>query len=119
MTPAVGRIQRRSTFRALAHPDGRGRQGPVSVVFSRAPGTAFPVAAYALGRRHGDAVRRNRLRRRLREAMRAAAPELGPGAYLLRAAPSASGTAFIDLCDAVRVAATAAGRAAGEAGNPR
>jgi RNase P protein component len=34
-------------------------------------------------------VARNRLRRRLREAVRVAAPDLTPGVYLLRAEPSA------------------------------
>ncbi len=67
-----------------------------------------PSAAYAVSRRNGGAVARNRLRRRLREAVRAAAPDLRPGAYLLRATPAASALGFGQLCAAVRRAAQAA-----------
>ena len=43
-----------------------------------------PRVAYAVGRRAGGAVARNRLRRRLRAAIRAHAGELEPGrAYLV------------------------------------
>lgn len=47
--------------------------------------------AYAIGRRAGTAVERNRLRRRLRAIMAGAAPDLPGGAYLIRAAPDAAG----------------------------
>lgn len=67
-----------------------------------------PSAAYAVGRRNGGAVVRNRLRRRLREAMRAAAPDLVPGAYLLRATAAATTLGFGQLCESVRRAALAA-----------
>ncbi|MDA8309251.1 MAG: ribonuclease P protein component [Actinomycetota bacterium] len=118
MAPIVGRIRRQATFRALARPDGRAQRGPVSVVFSRSDeNTHLPLAAYAVGRRHGGAVARNRLRRRLREAVRTAAPTLEPGAYLVRARPDAARMGFGELCDAVGAAArAAAGCATGERG---
>ncbi|HVC13288.1 MAG TPA: ribonuclease P protein component [Acidimicrobiales bacterium] len=109
----MGRIRTRATFRALARPDGRGRHGPVSVAFSRVPeSTRLPLVAYAIGRRHGDAVARNRLRRRLREAVRAAGPALEPGAYLVRATPGDAELGFAALCRAVGAAAAAAARRA-------
>jgi ribonuclease P protein component len=90
----------------------------VSVAFSRTcevPGLA--VAGYAIGRRHGGAVPRNRLRRRLREAVRRAAPGLESGAYLVRAAPEATALAFEELCQVVATASrSAAERAAARGG---
>ena len=124
MGPAVGRIRGRATFRALARPAGRGRSGPLSVSF--APGDGMPPArvAYAIGRRHGNAVHRNRLRRRLRAAVRMAiqpgAP-LPPGAYLVAADPAAAGLAHAELARRVAEALfqAASGRAAsGRAAEP-
>lgn len=45
--------------------------------------------AYAIGKRVGGAVVRNRLRRRLRAIVAELAPQLGAGAYLIGAAPEA------------------------------
>ena len=66
--------------------------------------------AYAIGRRTGPAVTRNRLRRRLRAAARQA--ELAPGAYLVRAEASALEVPFDELCEVLGRAATAARRPA-------
>ena len=57
--------------------------------------TEPPRVAFAIGRKVGGAVVRNRLRRRLR----AIAAELGlpPGAYLIAAGPAAATLAFPDL----------------------
>jgi ribonuclease P protein component len=112
MAPEVAGVRRRATFRALARADGRATRGPVTVLYSAArANTGLCEVAYAVGRRHGAAVVRNRLRRRLREAVRAAAPELAPGAYLVRPEASAGEAPFPELCEAVRAAAIAAGRA--------
>lgn len=51
--------------------------------------------AYAIGRRVGGAVVRNRLRRRLRSIVSAAA--LRPGAYLVGAGPEAAALEFGEL----------------------
>ena len=85
------------------------------VTFSRhaAEAAGFPVVGYAIGRRHGGAVVRNRLRRRLREAVRAAATDLEPGAYLVRATPPAATLGFEELCRSVRAALRVAGSAPG------
>lgn len=45
--------------------------------------------AYAIGRRVGGAVDRNRLRRRLRAIVAEVGPELVPGDYLVSAGPAA------------------------------
>jgi len=109
MAHGVGRIRRRATFRALSRPDARASRGPVTVVFSRTEEAVNgPIAGYAVGRRHGGAVRRNRLRRRLREALRSAGPELAAGAYLVRVRPEAAELDFADLQRAVEDAARAA-----------
>ncbi len=119
MPPVVGRIRRQATFRALSRPEGRGQMGTVAVAFSsHVPEVkSAPLVGYSIGRRHGGAVERNRLRRRLRAAVRAFGPELPAGAYLVRAAPGAGELPFEELRRAVRAAARAA--AAGADGEGR
>lgn len=56
-----------------------------------------PQVAYAVGRRVGGAVRRNRLRRRLRAAVFDLAPDMPTGAYLVSAGAEANGLSFRDL----------------------
>jgi ribonuclease P protein component len=48
---------------------------------------ARPVFAYGIGRVHGNAVARNRIRRRLRESVRQRAGGLPPGRYLVSVRP--------------------------------
>ena len=50
-----------------------------------------------MGRRVGGAVRRNRVRRRLRAVFADLAPELRPGAYLVGAAAEAADLPFGEL----------------------
>lgn len=64
------------------------------------PGTGEVRVAYAIGRKVGAAVVRNRLRRRLREAVRdldRAAGGLPPGAYLISLRPEAARLGYHDL----------------------
>lgn len=101
----IWRVRDRSTFKALRASRHRSRQGPITVTW--VPGTAGapPRVAYAVGRRIGGAVVRNRLRRRLRAAARDAG--LAPGAYLVSAAPPAAHMTFGELRDSVSAAARA------------
>jgi len=99
----IWRVRDQPMFRALA----RGRRCRVgalevsAVVVRSAPEP--PRVAYAVGRSVGDAVTRNRVRRRLRAAVREHRPGLQAGhAYLVRAAPTAAEASYAELSDALR-----------------
>ena len=81
----IWRVRDRATFEALA---GARRQqaGPVSLRFLTDGSDDPPRVAYAIGRRFGNAVERNRARRRLRAAVALDEVLLLPGgAYLVAA----------------------------------
>jgi ribonuclease P protein component len=70
--PRLWRVSDRATFQALRG-GRRVRRGPVSVTFlapADAPSSAPPRVAFAVGKGSGGAVVRNRIRRRLRAALR-------------------------------------------------
>jgi ribonuclease P protein component len=74
----------------------------VSLRCSHSGSTHPPRVAYAIGRRVGGAVDRNRVRRRLRAAVSAHADELHDGAaYLFEAERSVLTLGFTDLCTSV------------------
>lgn len=58
---------------------------------------SHPHVGYALGRSYGSAVRRNRLRRQLRELVKTRAGVMANGVYVFGASPRAHGTAFDEL----------------------
>ena len=105
----IWRVRDRATFAALAQARPR-RAGPVRVrSVAHRPGP--PAVAYAVGRRAGNAVLRNRLRRRLREAVRERADLLEPDtAYLVGADPVATTMTFAALSEALAQALTATER---------
>ncbi|HEX6510066.1 MAG TPA: ribonuclease P protein component [Chloroflexota bacterium] len=91
------RISDRATFQALRGSSRRVRRGPITITcVGGEPGSA-PRIAYAIGRRVGGAVHRNRLRRRLRAIAFELGPDLEPGAYLIAAAPAAAGLSYGEL----------------------
>jgi ribonuclease P protein component len=116
----IGRVRDRATFEALRREGRRARRGPVTVVYLPA-GTPPPRAAFAVGRNVGNAVVRNRVRRRLRavlrdiEGGRHQAPRLAPGAYLLTARPEVVDVSYDELARLVG-SACAAVRPAGASG---
>ena len=86
-------VRGRDSFAALSRHGRRVREGPLTVV--HLPTDAEARVAYAVGRKVGPAVVRNRLRRRLRAAWR----ELSPpdGDHLVIAAPDAASLSFSEL----------------------
>jgi ribonuclease P protein component len=101
---AVWRVRRASTFAELRRHGRRFRSGPVTVTWLPGPQDEPPTLAFAIGRRAGGAVVRNRLRRRLRSIFVDLAPGLPPGTYLISAAPAA---ATLDHGDLQRTLSTA------------
>lgn len=122
MAPAVGRIRDRSTQREFRRPAGQAKRGPVRVMFvaDNGAGQGFAQVGYAIGRQYGNAVRRNRLRRRLRAVVRELAPEISPGSYLLRPDPTTGALSHHELTRTIRAAMiTAATRALQPDGDKR
>jgi ribonuclease P protein component len=85
----IWRVQDRATLADLRR-GKRSRSGPLTVSFVDGDSAFPPRVAYAIGRKVGNAVERNRLRRRLRVVVRDLASQLRPGAYLIGAAPEAA-----------------------------
>jgi ribonuclease P protein component len=106
--PPVGLIwpiREQSSFRALA--TGRRRRRGVVMVTCAVVGLPSepPRVAYAVGRRAGGAVARNRIRRRLRAATRAHAAELEPGrAYLVGVVGAAAAAPYQALSGSLHAA---------------
>ncbi|MCZ7527832.1 MAG: ribonuclease P protein component [Acidimicrobiia bacterium] len=106
----IWRIRDHATFQDLARAR-RWRRGPVAVRFLAVGSTGPPQVAYAVGRRVGGAVARNRARRRLRAAIRACRDQLVPGgAYLVSAGAPVVTMPFGTLVDALSDCLAAAER---------
>jgi ribonuclease P protein component len=106
----IWRIRDRATFEALAAGQRR-RRGPISMTFLPGDPSHPPRVAYAVGKRVGPAVVRNRVRRRLRAATWAHRAELRPGcAYLFGAAPPAASVPFTEIDAAMGQLLAGAGR---------
>jgi ribonuclease P protein component len=76
-------------------------------------GRGEPRVAYAVGRSAGNAVRRNRIRRRLRAAVAQGKGQFTPGAaYLLGGGAEVATMSFDELCATVAALAAEAGAAA-------
>ncbi|MHB8671039.1 MAG: ribonuclease P protein component [Acidimicrobiales bacterium] len=91
------RIRDRSTFATLRREGRRVRRGAVTVTWAPGDPAEPPRVAYAVGRRVGGAVLRNRIRRRLRATIAEGRSLLRPGAYLIGADPAAAGLQFGEL----------------------
>jgi ribonuclease P protein component len=93
----IWRIRDRATFDALAAARRR-RRGPISMTFLPGDPSVPPRVAYAVGKRVGPAVVRNRVRRRLRAVAQAHRAELRPGgAYLFGAGPAAAAAPYAEI----------------------
>ena len=93
----VAAIRSRRTFEEIRRAGHRGRSGPLSVSFLEQPCWSGPEVALAVNRRVGNAVTRNRLKRRLRAIMSDHSAALPAGAYLVRAGPGGPLLRFDEL----------------------
>jgi ribonuclease P protein component len=115
----IGRIGDRATFDALRRDGRRARRDPVTVLFLPEAGVGAEGGvrvAYSVGRRLGTAVERNRVRRRLRAAMRDVSRDgdgLRPGAYLVLVRPEAGTTPYPELRRSLGEACAAVARGTG------
>ena len=91
------RVRDRATLLALRRSRQRVRQGPITVTFAPGSSTDPPQVAYAIGKKVGGAVARNRLRRRMRAIVAELGPALAPGAYLFGATAEAAELTFGEL----------------------
>lgn len=99
----IWRVRGQSSFQALAR--GRRRHSGHLEVRVAEVGAAPepPRVAFSVGRVVGDAVARNRVRRRLRAALQEHAAQLEPGsAYLVRARPGAERSSYAELASTLR-----------------
>jgi ribonuclease P protein component len=97
----IWRVRDRQTMVALRRSATRVRSGVVTVTHVPAPSPSCdpPRVAFSVSRRVGGAVVRNRVRRRLRAALRelAAGSAMTSGAYLIAVQPAASERSFSQL----------------------
>jgi ribonuclease P protein component len=101
----IWRVRDRATFETLQRDGRRARRGPVTVVYLPADAPAARVA-FAINRKVGNAVVRNKVRRRLRSIMGTLDSDLDGGlpggAYLLTVRPEVTDLAYDDLAERVR-----------------
>jgi ribonuclease P protein component len=109
---SIGRVRTRAAFTQLQRARARASCGPVRASFVPAGSGVsgiYPQFGYAIGKHCGNAVVRNRLRRRMRESARAVAATLPRGTYLLRIEPVAARTERAELAAQVQWALKRAG----------
>ena len=85
----IWRITDRSTFSALRRSRHRARSSTMTLTWLPSPTDDPPRVGFAVGRRVGNAVIRNRMKRRLRAVFREEADDLRPGAYFVDVRPAA------------------------------
>ena len=104
--PQLWRITDRRTFQALRQQGRRARRGPLTVTWLPPEVASTPTpprAGFAVGKAAGGAVLRNRVRRRLRAALRQLATEgrLPAGSYLLGGSASLATMRWTELVELV------------------
>lgn len=109
--PQLWRITDRRSFQELRRDGRRARRGPLTVTYLPGP-SPHPRVAFAVGKAAGGAVTRNRIRRRLRAALRElqATDGLPAGTYLVGAGPEAAPAPWAELVGSLAGAVGAATR---------
>jgi ribonuclease P protein component len=107
--PQLWRVTDRASFQALRRNGRRVRTGPLTVTYLAPPADAAdtpPRVAFTVGKAAGGAVVRNRVRRRLRAALRALVADgaLPSGTYLWGAGAAVATLPWADLVAQVRAA---------------
>ena len=95
----IDRVRERDAFVRLRRDGTRVRAEPLWCSFVLDPELVPPQVAFAIGRAVGPAVRRNRLRRRLRALL--ADSDVPPGLYLIGARVPACEQTFDDVASAL------------------
>lgn len=122
--PRVDRISDRSTFSRLRGPSAvRTKAGPLGFCYSPDTSADGLGVGFAIPRAVGNAVVRNRIRRRLRAIFAelgsaAGEPTLAPGALLVMVRPGAANVDFVGLRAAVYHALGSLAALPGEAAVP-
>ena len=81
----IDSVRRRRDFERLAASTHRARSATIRVVYcSRESDDAAVAVAFAVGRRVGSAVARNRIRRRLRAVLQELEGTMPEGLYLIK-----------------------------------
>ena len=104
-----GRVRTRRQFALFATPTGRGQSGPLRVSFVAHEGSQLPEVAYAISRRVGNAVSRNRIRRQLRALIDDLDPQPQSGLYLIRCGFETGNLSYDELQHHLRQALVRAG----------
>jgi ribonuclease P protein component len=125
----IGRVRHRATFTDLHRRGTRAGSGPITVTYAGdppptgptpAPAAVMARVAFAVPRRVGNAVMRNRVRRRLRAIFAEAGPDRVPaGAYLVAVRPGAGDLSYRELSEHVFRALTEIAKRSARPRSPR